>query len=53
MEKGYHLHLTQDKKEYFSLPTGWAPLYFIETDEAAPKSSRPTTRGTEDCHHRG
>ena len=34
MEKGYHLYLTQDKKEYFSLPTGWAPLYFIKTDEA-------------------
>lgn len=39
MEKGYHLYLTQDKKEYFSLPTGWSPLYFIKTDEATPRSS--------------
>jgi nickel-dependent lactate racemase len=39
MENGYHLYLTQDKREYFSLPAGWTPLYFIETDEATPRSS--------------
>src|SRR5512147_1888932 len=39
MEDRYHLYLAQAKKEYFSLPTGWRPLYFIQADEATPKSS--------------
>ena len=39
MKKDYHLYLGHDKKEYFSLPAEWTPLYFIKTDEATPKSS--------------
>jgi nickel-dependent lactate racemase len=39
MKKDYHLYLGHDKKEYFSLPAEWEPLYFIKTDEATPKSS--------------
>ena len=33
MKKDYYLYLDQDKKEYFSLPKGWDPLYFIESED--------------------
>ncbi len=33
MKKDYYLYLAQDKKEYFSLPKGWDPLYFVETED--------------------
>jgi nickel-dependent lactate racemase len=39
MKKDCHLYLGRDKKEYFSLPAQWTPLYFIKTDEARPMSS--------------
>jgi nickel-dependent lactate racemase len=35
MKKDYYLYLGQDKKEYFSLPKGWDPLYFVETEDGA------------------
>ena len=35
MKKDYYLYLGQDKKEYFSLPEGWNPLYFVETEDGA------------------
>jgi nickel-dependent lactate racemase len=33
MRKDYYLYLAQDKKEYFTLPEGWEPLHFVETEE--------------------
>ena len=33
MKKDYYLYLAQDKKEYFSLPGGWEPLHFVETED--------------------
>jgi len=33
MKKDYYLYLDQEKKEYFSLPKGWDPLYFVETED--------------------
>ena len=36
MKKDYYLYLAQDKKEYFSLPEGWKPLHFVETEEGTP-----------------
>lgn len=45
MKKDYYLYLTQDKKEYFSLPGGWEPLHFIETeDETKTPSIEQMTR---------
>jgi nickel-dependent lactate racemase len=35
MEKNYYLYLSQDKKEYFTLPAGWVPLHFVEAEESA------------------
>jgi nickel-dependent lactate racemase len=33
MRKDYYLYLAQDKKEYFTLPEGWEPLHFVETED--------------------
>jgi nickel-dependent lactate racemase len=33
MESRYYLCLGPDKKEFFSLPGGWKPLHFVETEE--------------------
>jgi lactate racemase len=33
MEPRYYLCLGPDKKEFFSLPSGWKPLHFVETEE--------------------
>ena len=33
MKKDYYLYLAQDKKEYFTLPEGWEPLHFVETED--------------------
>ena len=33
MRKDYYLYLAQDKKEYFTLPEGWEPLHFLETED--------------------
>ncbi len=33
MKKDYYLYLEQNKKEYFTLPKGWEPLYFVETED--------------------
>lgn len=33
MESRYYLCLGPDKKEFFSLPSGWKPLHFVETEE--------------------
>jgi nickel-dependent lactate racemase len=33
MERDYYLYLGQDKKEYLTLPKGWVPLHFVETEE--------------------
>jgi len=35
MKKDYYLFLDQEKKEYFSLPKGWDPLYFVEAEDGA------------------
>ena len=35
MKKDYYLYLAQDKKEYFTLPEGWEPLHFVETEDGA------------------
>src|SRR4030042_448445 len=35
MKKDYYLYLDQEKKEYFSLPKGWDPLYFVESEDGA------------------
>jgi nickel-dependent lactate racemase len=39
MKKDYYLYLDQEKKEYFSLPGGWEPLHFIETEEGTTTPS--------------
>lgn len=33
MRKDYYLYLAQDEKEYFTLPEGWEPLHFVETED--------------------
>jgi lactate racemase len=35
MNKEYYLYSGQDKKEYFTLPTGWEPIHFVEAEESA------------------
>ena len=45
MRKDYYLYLGQDKKEYFTLPQGWEPLHFVETEEGtATPSIKQMTR---------
>ncbi len=39
MKKDYYLYLTQDKKEYFSLPGGWKPVHFVETEDGTTNLS--------------
>jgi nickel-dependent lactate racemase len=33
MKKDYYLYTGQDKKEYLTLPEGWEPLHFVETED--------------------
>jgi len=33
MGQDYYLYLGQSKKQDFSLPTGWVPLHFVESEE--------------------
>ncbi len=44
MRRDYHLYLGRDKKEYFTLPEGWVPLHFVETEEetSAPSIKQMT-----------
>ena len=35
MKKHYYLYLDNDKKESFTLPEGWDPLHFVETEDGA------------------
>ena len=39
MAQNYYLHLGQSKKQYFTLPTEWVPLHFVEGEEGAPTPS--------------
>ncbi len=39
MKEKYHLDLSRDKKEFFSLPEGWAVSHFVESKEAGPLPS--------------
>jgi nickel-dependent lactate racemase len=39
MRKDYYLYLGQDKKESFTIPSGWTPLYFVEAEEAGKTPS--------------
>ncbi len=39
MGTNYHLYYGLDNKEYFSLPAGWVPGYFIEAKEETSLSS--------------
>jgi nickel-dependent lactate racemase len=35
MKKDYYLYTAQDRKEYLTLPEGWEPLHFVETEDGA------------------
>ncbi len=35
MKKDYYLYVAPEKKEYFTLPEGWEPRYFVETGDGA------------------
>jgi nickel-dependent lactate racemase len=39
MKDNYYIYSGQEKKEYFSLPKGWVPLHFLETEEGTPPPS--------------
>lgn len=39
MGHNFYLYLSQDKKEYFSLPENWEVLHFLEASEETPLSS--------------
>ena len=39
MKENYYIYLGQEKKEYFTLPSGWMALHFVETEEESPPSS--------------
>jgi nickel-dependent lactate racemase len=39
MRQDYHLYLSQDKKQYFELPSGWVPSHFVEDEEGTPTPS--------------
>jgi nickel-dependent lactate racemase len=39
MKKDYYLYLDRDKKQNFTLPGGWEPLHFVETEEGTPPPS--------------
>jgi len=39
MEQNYYLFLSQDRKQYFSLPAEWVPVHFVETEEGTPTPS--------------
>lgn len=33
MGQDYYIYVGRDKKQYFSLPEGWVPLHFVESEE--------------------
>ena len=39
MVKDYYLYLNQGKKQYFSVPSGWVPVHFVEDEEGTPAPS--------------
>jgi len=39
MKKNFYCYMGQDKKEYFTLPTKWVPLHFVEAEEGTPVPS--------------
>jgi nickel-dependent lactate racemase len=39
MKRDYYLYLGQDKRQNFTLPEGWEPLHFVETEEGTPPLS--------------
>ena len=39
MGKDYYLYVDQSKRQYFSLPSGWVPAYFVKSEEGMPRPS--------------
>jgi nickel-dependent lactate racemase len=44
MNKDYYLCLSQDKREFFTLPKGWVPLHFVEAEGGMTPSIEQMTR---------
>jgi lactate racemase len=39
MNAKYYLHYAPNRRDYFSLPPGWSPAYFVENQETGPDLS--------------